>query len=326
MKPERIDAILKNQARIALTSLPTPLTVLRQLSRAYGQRIYCKRDDLTGFAFGGSKTRKLEYLFAEAQQKHADTVVAVGAVQSNFCRVAAAAAAQMNMDCHLVLGGKMPRQPSANVVLDELLRAQIKFSSSEDWNDWEEAQDLLVEDLQAEGRRVYSMPLAGSNEVGLLGYVAAMAELLRDFEDIGDSLQHLVLASSSGGMQAGLLVGKVISAWPGQIWGVSVAYDKVSLANEIYDLASRLGKRFAVRIDPRDIFVDDSFVAPGFAQASAQTLQAIERMACDEGLFVDRCYSGKAAAALLSYLDEGRFSSSDSLCFLHSGGAVELFA
>jgi len=326
MKAKRIDEMLANQPRLALTALPTPLVVMRRLSRIYGQRLYCKRDDLTGFAFGGSKTRKLEYLIAEAKQKQADTIVAVGGVQSNFCRVAAAAAAQLDMDCYLVLGGKMPRQPSANVVLDELLGAQLKFCSSEDCDDWEEAQELLLEDLGVEGRRVYNMPLGGSNQIGILGYVAAMAELLRDFADLGDSLQHLVIASSSGGMQAGLLVGKAVSGWPGQIWGVSAAFDKVSLANEIYALASRSAERFAVQIDPRDIHVDDSFVEPGFGQANSETLQAIERMARDEGLFLDRCYSGKAAAAMLSYLDEGRFKSSDSLCFLHSGGAVELFS
>ena len=323
---ERIEELLAQQPRVALSQLPTPLVALSRISRMYGQRVYCKRDDLTGFAFGGNKTRKLEYLLAEAQRAGADTIVAVGAVQSNFCRVAAAAAARAEMACYLVLGGAMPRVPTGNVALDEILGAKLKFCASQDWNDWEAAAASLAEDLRAQGKKVLAMPIGGSTEIGVLGYVAAMAELLRDFDDVNDKVHHIVLASSSGGTQAGLLVGKALSGWRGEIWGVSVAYDKVTLANEIFDIASQTAARFGVSIDPRNIHVDDSFLPPGYGRPNAETLEAIETFARLEGFFVDRVYSGKAAAALLSYLDEQRFSPAESLCFLHTGGSVELFA
>ncbi len=326
MEVTRIDQVLSQQPRVALSQLPTPLTPLSRISRLYNRRVYCKRDDLTGFAFGGNKSRKLEYLLAHAQRAGADTLVAVGAVQSNFCRMAAAAATRADMDCFLVLGGKPPSQPSGNVILDEILGAQLKFCNSDDWDDWEDAADRLAEELRDQGRQVYVMPIGGSTSVGALGYVSAFVEILRDFRRLGDRLDHIVVASSSGGTQAGLLVGRALTGWQGQVTGISVAFDKIGLAHAVYELAQRTSRLIGTEVDPHDVHVEDAFAGPGYGQPTAETLDAIEVFARLEGIFLDRTYTGKAGAALLAFLEEERFAADESVLFIHTGGAVELFA
>ncbi|MFH1808463.1 MAG: D-cysteine desulfhydrase family protein [Pseudomonadota bacterium] len=326
MEPAQFEQLLAQHPRVSLAQLPTPLTPLSRLSRLYGCRLFCKRDDLTGFAFGGNKARKLEFLMAHAQRAGADTLIAVGAVQSNFCRMAAAAAARAEMDCYLVLGGTPPARPSGNLILDEILGAQLKFCDSEDWDDWEQAAVDLAEVLRARGRHVYVMPLGGSSAVGVLGYVAGFGELMRDFKRLRDTCDHIVLASSTGGTQAGLVVGRALAGWSGRVTGISVASDQLGLANDVFMLAQKAARLTGTRVSARDVRVDDGYVGEGYGVPTAETLDAIEVFARLEGIFLDRVYTGKAAAALLDYLEQERIAADETVVFWHTGGGVELFA
>jgi len=321
-----VDRAIALLPRVPLAELPTPLTRLGRLSRQFGCRLYCKRDDLTGFAFGGNKTRKLEFLLANARQANVDTLVAVGGIQSNFCRVAAAAAARTGLDCFLVLGGTRPRTPSGNVVLDQILGAHINYCESDEWEDWEAAADQLTARLRRRGHNVFSMPIGGSTPIGAIGYAVAMAEILRDSKRLGIAIDHIIHASSSGGTQAGLLVGKALTGWPGQIHGISVAGRKVDLANKVFRIASGAAQLVGAKVSPHDVDVDDGFVGAGYGRPTEAGLVAIETFARQEGMFLDRVYTGKAGAALLAYLDAEHFGPDEVVLFLHTGGAVELFA
>lgn len=321
-----VDRAVALLPRVALAELPTPLTRLARLSRQFGRRLYCKRDDLTGFAFGGNKARKLEFLLANARQANVDTLVAVGGVQSNFCRLAAAAAARTGLDCFLVLGGTRPRTPSGNVVLDQILGARINYCESDSWEDWEQAAEQLTARLRRRGHNVFSMPIGGSTPIGAIGYAVALAEILRDARRLGINIDHIIHATSSGGTQAGLLVGKALTGWPGQIHGICVAGRKVDLANKVFRIANSAAQLVGAKVSPHDVDIDDAFLGAGYGRPTEAGLVAIETFARQEGLFLDRVYTGKAGAALLSYLDAERFAANEVVLFLHTGGAVELFA
>ncbi|MBN2358982.1 MAG: D-cysteine desulfhydrase family protein [Deltaproteobacteria bacterium] len=321
-----VDRAIALLPRVQLADLPTPLTRLSRLSHQFGRHLYCKRDDLTGFAFGGNKARKLEFLVANARQACVDTLVAIGGMQSNFCRMAAAAAARAGLDCFLVLGGSRPRTPTGNIVLDQILGAHLNYCESEDWQDWEAAAEQLTARLRRRGRNVFSMPIGGSTPIGAIGYAVGMAEILRDARRLGVAIDHIVHASSSGGTQAGLLVGKALTGWPGEIHGISVAGNKVELANRVYRVAAGAAQLVGAEISPHDVHVDDAFVGAGYGKPTEAGLVAIETFARQEGIFLDRVYTGKAGAALLSYLDVERFGPDEVVLFLHTGGAVELFA
>jgi D-cysteine desulfhydrase len=197
--------------------LPTPVHELQALSQISDCRVFCKRDDLTGFAFGGNKARKLDFLVSDALASKCDTLLAVGANQSNFCRMVAGYGSVHGMDVYLVLGGGKPDIPTGNLRLDHMLGAKCHHVDSPDWDEWESRAAALEKELKHEGRTVYRMPIGGSTAIGALGYVDAMSEILDDEKRLGVHFSVIVFASSSAGTQAGLVVGKSIAKWPGQV-------------------------------------------------------------------------------------------------------------
>lgn len=312
--------------RHSLSLLPTPLRRLDQLSKTLGYNIFCKRDDLTGFAMGGNKTRKLDYLLIDAAARNVDTFIAVGSYQSNFCRVVTAAGTKMNYEVHLVLGGMKATTLSGNLLLDELFGAKVHPVHSEEWRDWENHAALLEEKLTAEGKRVDALPIGGSTPVGALGYVNAFCEIMEDSLRMNAKFDVIIHATSSGGTQAGLLVGKSLTGWDGIIMGVGVAKHSRILQDEVLDLATKTAKAFNVKIYRPDIVVDDAHQGVGYGARTEQAEEAIQLFARTEGILLDHVYTGKAAAALIEYCNKGRFEKDQNILFLHTGGNAELFA
>ncbi len=312
--------------RKKLANLPTPFHLLANISEEFGCNLYCKRDDLTGFAFGGNKVRKMEFLIADALDRNADTVVTVGAYQSNFCRVTAAAAALAGLEVHLVLGGSREPQRSGNYLLDQLLGAVIHTVKSDAWDDWESVRADVAETLRHRDRRVYEMPIGGSVPLGALGYALAFEELIDDFRRTGINPKQILFASSSGGTHAGLLLGKALNAWTGTITGIGVAKSDGELTEEVRTLAEATASMLGVTIDGGEILVDGSYAGEAYGIPTPETTQAIEYFARKEGIFLDRVYSGKAAAGVLDYMRSGRVGRGEDLVFIHTGGTPELFS
>ena len=305
--------------------LPTPVYELPALSQISDCRVFCKRDDLTGFAFGGNKARKLDFLVSDALGSKCDTLLAIGSNQSNFCRMAAAYGSVHNMNVYLVLGGEKPDIPTGNLRLDHMLGAKCHHVDSPDWDEWESRAAALEKALIHEGRTVYRMPIGGSTAVGALGYVAAMSEILDDEKRLGVHFSVIVFASSSAGTQAGLVVGKSIANWPGQVLGISVSKASDLQQQDVFELAQATADRFRCPIDREDIYVDDSYLGNGYGHNTTACEDAVAFFARKCGIFLDYVYTGKAAAGLLDYLRTNRFAPGSSILFLHTGGNIELF-
>ncbi len=312
-----------NIPRLHFAHLPTPIESLPRLSAQLGgPNLLVKRDDQTGLAFGGNKTRKLEFLVADAQAQGADLLITGGAAQSNHCRQTAAAAAKFGLACTLVLAGEPPTRPSANLLLDQLLDATLVWTAP-DARD--ATMDRVEEEARAAGRTPYLIPYGGSNETGALGYVFAMEELMR--QDVHPD--WIVVASSSGGTQAGLTVGARLFGYQGRILGVSIDKPEVELSRDIVaDLATRTARRLgeSLTFTQADILVNDSYLGQGYGVLSEREIEAIQLFARTEGLLLDPVYTGRAAAGLLDLIRQGFFKPGESVLFWHTGGTPALFA
>lgn len=306
--------------------LPTPIHELPALSQISGCRVFCKRDDLTGFGFGGNKARKLDFLISDAIAADCNTLLAVGANQSNFCRMVAAFGSAHGMEVHLVLGGQKPDIPTGNLLLDHMLNAQCHHVDSPEWDRWEAEAALLENELRQKGRTVYRMPIGGSTPVGAFGYVQAMAEILDDEKRLGVRFSSIIFASSSAGTQAGLIVGKSISNWQGQVFGISVAKKREHLQQDVFSLAQETAARLKTSIVREIVCVDDSYIGSGYALKTSACEDAVNFFVRKCGIFLDYVYTGKAAAGLLDHLGTGSFRPGSAVLFLHTGGNIELFA
>lgn len=321
---EKLTQALARFPRQAMSLLPTPVYRLEQVSAHAGANIYCKRDDLTGFAFGGNKTRKLDYLLADAVAQGANTLVAIGANQSNFCRMAAGAGAVNGLEVHLVLGGTKPKTPTGNLRVDHLLGAKVHHVDTADWDEWFRAADDLANELRGEGRKVYAMPVGGSTPIGTLGYAAAFAEIMADSARLGIDFDWIIHASSSAGTQAGLVVGQAMTGWRGKIVGMGVAGGKEYLEQHVHELASQTGELLSIDVPRELVIVDDAYMGETYGAHTKEAARAIELFAQSEGILLDCVYTGKAAAGMLDYAARGKFGD-DKVLFIHTGGNIELF-
>lgn len=317
--------ILNKFPKFNFSVLPTPFQKLENISHILNRSIYCKRDDLTGFALGGNKTRKLDFLIGNAKRSGADILIAVGSIQSNFCRIASAAGKVAGIDVRLILGGKPSTKPTGNLLLDHIFGATIKFIDSSKWESWEREAEILSEKLEKEGKKVYRLPVGGSTPIGALGYIQAFLEIMEQSQSNGVNIDTIVHATSSAGTQAGLVVGKTITGWKGKIIGMAVAKDKPALINEVYKLASDTASMLGSRIDINDVIVDDAYRGTAYAARTKECEEAIKLFAYTEGILLDNVYTGKAAAGLIDYAKRGIFQRSENICFIHTGGTVELF-
>ena len=303
--------------------LPTPIDHLPILSKALaGPELLIKRDDQTGLAFGGNKTRKLEYLLGDAISKNADMVLSTGAAQSNHCRQTAAAAARCGLDCTLVLVGPEPEAPSANYFLDLLLGAKIVWTEKK-------SRDLTLErtsqEAAASGSHPYLIPYGGSNALGAFAYYQAYQELMEQLP--GDLPDWIVFASSSGGTQAGLFLASQVFKGP-RILGISVDEPEDHLCDTIAgisrDLADLLGLDIA--IDPEEIHVDANYTGEGYGIMNDRDRDAIRLFAEKGGILLDPVYTGRAAGGLVDLIRKGFFKADHKVLFWHTGGTPGLFA
>jgi L-cysteate sulfo-lyase len=323
--------LLARFPRIFAAHLPTPLERLDRLSDALGgPEIWIKRDDCTGLSTGGNKTRKLEFLMAEARAQGADLVITQGATQSNHARQTAAFAARIGMDCHILLedrtGSNDPNyNENGNVLLDLLHGASVEKHPG--GTDMAAGMEASAAAFRAQGRSVYVIPGGGSNPTGALGYVNCAFELVGQFNDRGLVADHIVTATGSAGTQAGLIAGlKAIHAdIPLLGFGVRAPQDRQE-AN-VFDLACRTADKLGAPgcVDRADVVADCAYVGPGYGIPTDATLEAVRMFARLEGILLDPVYSGKAAAGLIDYCRTGRFRRGERVVFLHTGGSAALF-
>ncbi|MBD7947099.1 MULTISPECIES: D-cysteine desulfhydrase family protein [Psychrobacter] len=315
--------------RELLGFFPTPLVELKRLSAALGgPKIYMKRDDNTGLALGGNKTRKLEFILGDALAKGADTIITAGAIQSNHCRQTAAAAASLGLECHLVLGGEEPEQANGNLLLDKLFGCHIHWAGNH-----RKGEDIprIVEQLTNQGKNVYVVPYGGSSELGALAFVEAFKELESQRQSMGFSLTHIVFASSSGGTQAGLMLGNKIFNSPYQIVGINIdkgETDKVAFDQYTLALANNTAKLINTDYEftASDLILNSDYVGEGYGVVGALENEAIALTAQTEGILVDPVYTGRAMGGLTDMIRTGKIKKTDSVLFWHTGGAPALFA
>jgi D-cysteine desulfhydrase family pyridoxal phosphate-dependent enzyme len=309
--------------RIRFAHLPTPVEELPRFSAVLGgPRILVKRDDQTGLAFGGNKTRKLEFLVAEAKHDGADVLVSAGALQSNHCRQTAAAAAKFGFECVLVLTGEDPERNSANLLLDQLLGAQIVRV-----HDRADRDKVLLETadrLSAEGHKPYVVPYGGSSPTGALAYAFAMAELLEQRKDVN----WIVFATSSGGTHAGLVLGQRAFGFKGKILGISIDESKEWLETHVSRLAAATSERLGtpMTFEANDVLANEDYCRAGYGVVTESEREAVRLMASTEGLLLDPVYTGRAAAGLIDLIRQNFFGSEETVLFWHTGGQPALFA
>jgi D-cysteine desulfhydrase family pyridoxal phosphate-dependent enzyme len=312
-----------NISRLHFAHLPTPIEALPRLSDALGgPRLAIKRDDQTGLAFGGNKTRKLEFLVAEARDQGAKTLISGGALQSNHCRQTAAAAARFGFKCILVLTGDMAEQPSGNLFLDELFGAEIVHVAER--KDRDRILQETFDRAAKEGMKPYLVPYGGSNPTGALGYAFAIKELVEQ----NVHTDWIVFATSSGGTQAGLLLGQRVFGYKGRVLGISVDESEEWLKEHVSDLALLASEKMGKRIEftPHDVLANANYCSAGYGVLTEPEREAIRLFATCEGLLLDPVYTGRAAAGMIDLIRKGFFKKDETVLFLHTGGQPALFA
>ena len=323
----RVDGTLMeelNTRRLKLTVTPTPLERLENLSNQLGTEVWIKRDDLTGFVMGGNKTRKAEFLLADALHEEADVLLTVGAMQSNHAVAIAAASRRLGKECHLFLSGDVPDFPTANVLLDRLSGANLHFVPRS--GDRQQAMEEFAAKLRSEGRRTYAIPLGGSNEVGSQGYVCAFLELLDQLRSLPPKPTKIVFASSSGGTYAGLLVGKMLAEDPNvDLLGIRVDHDP-GPEKVICDVANALARRVGLKYEfqPEEAALNPDYVGPGYGVPTEQGMSALRRIWQTESILLDPVYTAKAMAGLIDLASRKALGDA-RLVFLHTGGSTVVF-
>ncbi|MCC6880382.1 MAG: D-cysteine desulfhydrase family protein [Rhodocyclaceae bacterium] len=309
--------------------MPTPIEPLPRLSAHMGgPRLFVKRDDLTGLGLGGNKLRKLEFLLGEALAQGADTVLTVGALQSNHARQTAAACARLGLDCELVLRrGSHASEAylnSGNLLLDRLFGARLHLLQAQESR--EERMEARAEDLRAAGRRPYCVPVGGSCGLGDLGYVACAEEIIAQSEDMNVRFDAVVVATGSGGTQGGLVAGmRLLEGAP----VIGMAVEGTRAEQEALAAAQAMETLHLLGRDAADlgssVAVMDDFVGSGYAKPTDSMREALSLAARFEGLVLDPVYTGKAFAGLIALARSGRFNNDQSLLFVHTGGVPGLF-
>ncbi len=309
--------------RLHFAHLPTPIEELSTLSAVLGgPRLLIKRDDQTGLAFGGNKTRKLEFLIAEAKEFGADTLISGGAIQSNHCRQTAAAAARYGFKCKLVLSGEKPKQLSANILLDNLFGAEVIYVEDRAYRD--QTLQAIFDKTKAEGGKPYLVPYGGSSPTGALGYAFALEELMNQ----NIHADWILFGSSSGGTHAGLALGQRLFNFKGKILGISIDEPEERLKNHVSQLAAQASEKLGERINftKDDILADENYCKSGYGVFGAGEREAIHLFARHEGILLDPVYTARAAAGMIDLIRKGFFKKEETLLFWHTGGQPALFA
>ena len=316
--------------RLRFAHLPTPLEPMANLSRLLdGPNIWVKRDDCTGLAGGGDKTRKLEFLMADAEQQGADTIITQGAVQSNHARQTAAIAAKLGYECYLLLENRTGSDDpdflaNGNVLLDDIYNARLSdFPAGTDMN-----QEMLSlsEELRAAGKKPYIIPGGGSNRIGALGYVNAAYELVGQCNDQGLKVDHIVHATGSTGTQAGLVTGLTAIHSGIDLMGISVRAPKEAQEENVYRLACETAEFIgsSAALNRSDVVANSDYVGEGYGMPTDGMIEAVEMTARHESILLDPVYSGKGMAGLIDLVRQGFYRREENIVFIHTGGAQAL--
>jgi D-cysteine desulfhydrase len=307
---------------------PTPLERLDRLSEELCINLYVKRDDVLSLGCGGNKVRKLEYILGKAREDGVTDVITTGGPQSNHARLTAAATARAGMKCHLYLRGEDPSHRRGNLLLDRIFGAEITLLGKITYEEVDKKMAELAVQLRASGRNPLVVPLGGATPEGTLGYFAAFCEILSQC-----SLHHfvpdlLVVAAGTGSTQAGLVVGAAILAPNVRVLGVSVSWTSEKLVNEVrrhaFGAAELIGRDLRLGTDV--IWVDDSYVGPGYSVPTKLGQAALLQVARREGILLDSTYTAKAMSGLLDLIQKGHVAAGASVVFIHTGGTPEIYA
>ena len=304
--------------RLSLGIFPTPIHRLENISRLLGREIYIKRDDMSGLGLGGNKTRKLEFLLADAKAQGAEIVFTTGGAQSNHAMLTAAAAGRLGMKAILVLKKRGVTDCVGNQMLERLMGTEVRFVDTDDYADIYAEMDRIGREL---GRPYYKIPCGGSNALGALGYV----DCAREIAGQGLRFDHIVCAEGSGGTMAGLALGAKLFLPGTKVHGMMVDTDPFDRITPALMRETAALLEISPEITPEDYLLRD-MCGPGYAIASPAGNAAVALMARREGIFLDPVYTGKAFAGLLELAEEGSFGEEERVLFLHSGGAGGLFA
>ena len=313
--------------RVQLAHLPTPIEPLTRLSSVLGgPRLFVKRDDCTGLGTGGNKTRKLEFLVGDALAQGADTLITEGGMQSNHCRQTAAAAASVGLNCVLVLNRGYADAVTGNLLLDQLLGAEIVVVETAE--DRAPKMHERAEVLQARGKTPYLIPTGGSNGMGAMGYASCMEEVEAQSTALGLRFDRIVTASGSGGTQGGLILGRRPLRAPAEIIGISDGEPADKLTTAVLEVAN--AGAAVLRVDETftrdDVTIYDEYAGEGYGIPTPEMVEAVRLVAQTEGIVLDPVYSGKAMAGLMDLVRQGRFDRETRILFLHTGGTPALFA
>ncbi len=321
--------MLEKFERIKLGHFPTPIEHLKNVSQHLdGPNIFIKRDDCTGLATGGNKTRKLEFLIPDAIKNKAELIVTVGAIQSNHARQTAAACSLKGLKCLIILEQRLKDPPDAymnsgNVFLNKLLGAEVMLCPKD--QDILEYSTKVVEDIKSKGTNVYFIPGGGSNSIGALGYVECFKEILE--KNSKYNFTHIIHATGSSGTQAGLLAGKKYFQSQLQIIGISVRYEKKIQEEKVYNEAKKVCEKLKCDVlDRSEVVAYDDYVGSGYGEPTDGMIEATNLLAKKEAILLDPVYSGKGFAGLIGLIRQKKFTKKDNILFIHTGGAVSLSA
>ena len=315
--------------RVRLGHMNTPLELLPRLTEALdGPEIWIKRDDCTGLSTGGNKTRKLEFLMADALSKNADIVLTQGATQSNHARQTAAAAAKLGIKCHILLEDRtgmndISYRENGNVLLNNLHGASMEHRGP--GLDMHAEMEAVADNFRKDGSVAYTIPGGGSNPIGALGYANCAQEIVVQSTEMGLEIDHIVHATGSAGTQAGLITG--LKALNAQIplLGIGVRAPKEKQEENVYNLSIETAKKLAgIKIERDKVRAICDYVGPGYGLSTDGTLEAIDVFARLEGILLDPVYSGKGAAGLIDLVRKQYFKRGEKIVFIHTGGAIAL--
>ena len=324
--------MLSKFPRVALGHFPTPLEHMPRLSTHLGgPDIWVKRDDCTGLATGGNKTRKLEFSMAAALEDGADTIITVGAVQSNHVRQTAAAACKLGLACEVLLEHRIvdPSEPyanSGNVFLDKIFGANLREYPG--GSDFDEAMNTVAEEVRVGGGKPYIVPGGASNTIGALGYVNCAIELLEQAKEHDLSIDHIVTATGSAGTQAGLIVGLKALQSNIPLLGIGVNVPKDAQEEKVFSLACETAEYIGRPgiVAREDVAANCNYVGDGYGVPTESMNEAVMMLARFEGLLLDPVYSGKGLAGMIDLIRNGEFDDANNIVFLHTGGSAALFA
>ncbi|MCP4431719.1 MAG: D-cysteine desulfhydrase [Gammaproteobacteria bacterium] len=323
---------LSRYPRLHFAHLPTPLEPMTRLSEHLGgPNLWIKRDDCTGLSSGGNKTRKLEFLMADAVEKKADTIITQGATQSNHARQTTAIAAKLGMPCHVLLEDRTGYEDPAyvyngNVLLDQLHGSTISKRPAD--TDMNAAMEELAQQLRDDGSNPYIIPGGGSNEIGALGYVNAAVELTTQANDQSLRIDHLVHATGSSGTQAGLVLGMEATNSGIPVYGVGVRAPRQKQEEMVFGLAQRTAEFMGLNPDivkRERVVANSDYVGDGYGLPTNAMVEAVKMMAQYEGILLDPVYSGKGFSGLIDLIRKGHFRKGENVVFLHTGGSISLF-